>query len=84
MRNGNLGIETVPQVTDGGGNHAFANGNPLPCSSNYRVLKGPLDALHGTAVAQSRVGRSAQTGCDSGCEGELLYHGRVIVQALSA
>jgi parallel beta-helix repeat protein len=32
-RNGNLGIEAVPGVTDGGGNHAFGNGNPLQCSS---------------------------------------------------
>jgi parallel beta-helix repeat protein len=32
-RNGNLGIEAVPGVTDGGGNRAFGNGNPLECSS---------------------------------------------------
>jgi parallel beta-helix repeat protein len=32
-RNGNLGIEAVPGVTDSGGNHAFGNGNPLQCSS---------------------------------------------------
>ena len=29
--NGNLGIEAVPGVTDGGGNHASGNGNPLQC-----------------------------------------------------
>jgi parallel beta-helix repeat protein len=34
VRNGNLGIEAVPHVTDDGGNHAFANANPLQCSSN--------------------------------------------------
>lgn len=31
LRNTNLGIEAVPGVTDGGGNHAFANGNPAQC-----------------------------------------------------
>ena len=30
-RNGDLGIEAVPGVTDGGGNGAFGNGNPLQC-----------------------------------------------------
>ncbi len=29
--NGDLGIDAVPGVTDGGGNRAFANGNPLQC-----------------------------------------------------
>jgi len=29
--NGDLGIEAVPGVTDGGGNKAHANGNPLQC-----------------------------------------------------
>ena len=29
--NGDLGIEAVPGVTDGGGNRAFGNGNPLQC-----------------------------------------------------
>lgn len=29
--NGNLGIEAVPGVTDGGGNRATGNGNPLQC-----------------------------------------------------
>jgi hypothetical protein len=29
--NGDLGIEAAPGVTDGGGNHAFGNGNPLQC-----------------------------------------------------
>jgi parallel beta-helix repeat protein len=33
IRNANLGIEAVPGVTDGGGNHAFANGNPLQCTN---------------------------------------------------
>jgi parallel beta-helix repeat protein len=33
VHNGNLGIEAVPGVTDGGGNHAFANGNPLQCTN---------------------------------------------------
>jgi len=31
LRNGNLGIEAVTGVIDGGGNHAFGNGNPLQC-----------------------------------------------------
>jgi parallel beta-helix repeat protein len=31
LHNGNLGIEAVDGVTDGGGNHAFANGNPVQC-----------------------------------------------------
>lgn len=31
LRNANLGIEAIPGVTDGGGNHAFGNGNPLEC-----------------------------------------------------
>ena len=31
VHNTNLGIEAVPGVTDGGGNHAFGNGNPLQC-----------------------------------------------------
>jgi parallel beta-helix repeat protein len=30
-RNSDLGIEAVPGVTDGGGNRAFGNGNPLQC-----------------------------------------------------
>jgi parallel beta-helix repeat protein len=29
--NGDLGIEAVPNVTDGGGNKAHGNGNPLQC-----------------------------------------------------
>ena len=29
--NSDLGIEAVPGVTDGGGNRAFSNGNPLQC-----------------------------------------------------
>jgi len=32
-RNGNLGIEAVPGVSDGGGNHAAGNGNPLQCTN---------------------------------------------------
>lgn len=31
VRNGDLGIEAEPGVTDGGGNRAAANGNPLQC-----------------------------------------------------
>jgi parallel beta-helix repeat protein len=31
VRNGELGIEAVPEVIDGGGNRAVANGNPLQC-----------------------------------------------------
>lgn len=31
--NGDLGIEVVTGVTDGGGNRAFANGNPLQCTN---------------------------------------------------
>jgi parallel beta-helix repeat protein len=31
LRNGDFGIEAVIGVTDGGGNHAFGNGNPLQC-----------------------------------------------------
>jgi large repetitive protein len=30
-RNGDLGIEAVPGVIDGGGNRAFGNGNPAQC-----------------------------------------------------
>jgi parallel beta-helix repeat protein len=33
FRNGDLGIEAVPGVTDGGGNHAAANGNPAQCTN---------------------------------------------------
>jgi parallel beta-helix repeat protein len=33
MHNGNLGIEAVPGVTDGGGNHAAGNGNPAECTN---------------------------------------------------
>jgi parallel beta-helix repeat protein len=33
VRNGDLGIEAVPGVTDGGGNHAAANGNPAQCTN---------------------------------------------------
>ena len=32
VRNGDLGIEALPGVTDGGGNRATANGNPLQCT----------------------------------------------------
>jgi hypothetical protein len=32
-RNADLGIEAVPGVTDGGGNRATGNGNPLQCVS---------------------------------------------------
>jgi len=31
LHNANLGIEAMPGVTDGGGNHAYGNGNPLQC-----------------------------------------------------
>ena len=31
VRNTDLGIDAVPGVTDGGGNRAVANGNPLEC-----------------------------------------------------
>ena len=31
--NGDLGIEAVPGVTDGGGNRASGNGNPLQCTN---------------------------------------------------
>jgi hypothetical protein len=31
--NGNLGIEAIPGVIDGGGNHAAGNGNPLHCTN---------------------------------------------------
>ena len=33
FRNGDLGIEAVADVTDGGGNHAKANGNPAQCTN---------------------------------------------------
>jgi hypothetical protein len=33
FRNGDLGIEAVSGVTDGGGNHAAANGNPAQCTN---------------------------------------------------
>jgi parallel beta-helix repeat protein len=31
VRNGDFGIEALPEVVDGGGNRAVANGNPLQC-----------------------------------------------------
>jgi parallel beta-helix repeat protein len=31
LHNANLGIEAMPGVTDGGGNHAYGNGTPLQC-----------------------------------------------------
>jgi parallel beta-helix repeat protein len=33
LRNDDLGIEAVAGVTDGGGNHAAANGNPTQCTN---------------------------------------------------
>jgi hypothetical protein len=33
--NGDLGIEAVPGVVDGGGNHASGNGNPLQCTNVF-------------------------------------------------
>ena len=33
VRNGDLGIEAVSGATDGGGNHAVANGNPAQCTN---------------------------------------------------
>ena len=33
--NGDLGIEAVPGVTDGGGNRASGNGNPLQCTNVF-------------------------------------------------
>ena len=33
LRNDDLGIEAVAGVTDGGGNHAAANGNPAQCTN---------------------------------------------------
>jgi parallel beta-helix repeat protein len=33
LRNGDLGIEAVPGVTDGGGNKARGNGNPAQCTN---------------------------------------------------
>jgi parallel beta-helix repeat protein len=33
VRNHDLGIEAVPGVTDGGGNHAAANGDPQQCTN---------------------------------------------------
>ena len=33
VHNGDLGIEAVAGVTDGGGNHAAANGNPAQCTN---------------------------------------------------
>jgi len=36
-RNHDLGMEAVPGVIDGGGNHAFGNGNPAQCTE-HRVL----------------------------------------------
>jgi hypothetical protein len=32
VHNGDLGIEAVVGVTDGGGNHAAANGDPRQCT----------------------------------------------------
>jgi hypothetical protein len=33
LRNGDLGIEAVAGVTDGGGNQAAGNGNPAQCTN---------------------------------------------------
>ena len=33
LHNGDLGIEAVPGVTDGGGNRASGNGNPVQCTN---------------------------------------------------
>jgi hypothetical protein len=33
VHNANLGIEAVPGVVDGGGNHAAGNGNPAQCTN---------------------------------------------------
>ena len=33
--NHDLGIEAVPGITDGGGNGASGNGNPLQCSNVF-------------------------------------------------
>jgi hypothetical protein len=33
VHNGDLGIEAVPGVIDGDGNHATGNGNPLQCTN---------------------------------------------------
>jgi hypothetical protein len=33
VHNGDLGIEAVPGVTDGGGNRAAGNGNPAQCTN---------------------------------------------------
>ena len=35
FRNDDLGIEAVPGVTDGGGNKAAGNGNPLQCTNVF-------------------------------------------------
>jgi len=32
IHNEDLGIEAVPSITDGGGNIAFGNGNPIQCT----------------------------------------------------
>ena len=31
VHNADLGIEAIPGVVDGGGNHAAGNGNPAQC-----------------------------------------------------
>ncbi len=33
VNNGDLGIEAVPGVNDGGGNRAHGNGDPLQCTN---------------------------------------------------
>jgi hypothetical protein len=33
VHNGDVGIEAVPGVADGGGNRAYANGSPLQCTN---------------------------------------------------
>jgi large repetitive protein len=40
-RNVDLGIDAVPGVTDGGGNRAFHNGNPLQCLNVVCKTNGP-------------------------------------------
>jgi parallel beta-helix repeat protein len=58
-RNGDLGIEAVFGVTDGGGNKAFGNGNPLQCT-NITCNGNPLECTNITRVVASTALCSSQ------------------------
>jgi hypothetical protein len=54
VRNGDLGIEAVAGVSDGGGNRAFGNGNSLQCL-NVVCIRGRRDVRLSPQVVQPRA-----------------------------